>query len=210
MTIDLPPPVSNGAHTLNECIRTRRSIRQYADATLSLSVLSPLLWSAQGVTRADGKRTTPTAGGLYPLCLRIIARRVAGLLPGVYAYLPEGHSLEPLAGSIPQAQINAAAIGDQPWLCDAAAVIGVAARLEACNRHFSDQPPQGERGSRYVYMESGALAQNVHLQATNLGLGCVLVGGFDDARTGQMLRLAPDMDPTALLCIGPAATAREF
>ncbi len=93
-------------------------------------------------------------------------------------------------------------IGDQPWLSESAIVIGVAARLEESTKHFASQPPKGERGKRYVYMESGALAQNVHLQATDLGLGCVLVAGFEDSQAKSVLLLPPELEPTALLCIG--------
>ena len=76
------------------------------------------------------------------------------------------------------------------------------AKLGDAVRHFQRQPPQGERGARYVYMETGALAQNVHLQSTALGVGCVLVAGFDDSRVKEALRLPADLEPTALLCIG--------
>ena len=61
---------------------------------------------------------------------------------------------------------------------------------------------KGERGLRYVYMETGALAQNVHLSATELELGCVLVAGFDDIRAIEVLCLSSESDPVALLCIG--------
>lgn len=43
---------------------------------------------------------------------------------------------------------------------------------------------------------------HVHLQSTALGVGCVLVAGFDDPRVKEVLRLPADLDPTALLCIG--------
>ncbi len=43
---------------------------------------------------------------------------------------------------------------------------------------------------------------HVHLQSTALGVGCVLVAGFDDSRVKKALRLPSDLEPTALLCIG--------
>ncbi|NYS61244.1 nitroreductase family protein [Halomonas salicampi] len=47
-----------------------------------------------------------------------------------------------------------------------------------------------------------ARLQNVHLQSTALGVGCVLVAGFDDSRVKEALKLPTDLEPTALLCIG--------
>jgi len=98
--------------------------------------------------------------------------------------------------------VQALGIGDQPWLKEAALVIGVTAKLGDAVRHFESQPPQGARGARYVYMETGVLAQNVYLQSTVLGVGCVLVAGFDDSRVKEALSLPSDLEPTALLCIG--------
>lgn len=68
--------------------------------------------------------------------------------------------------------------------------------------HFKAQPPRGKRGARYTYIETGALAENVHLQATVLGLGLVLVGGFDDDMVKAAMRLPPEFGPTGLLCVG--------
>ena len=74
------------------------------------------------------------------------------------------------------------------------------------NAHFGQQPPEGQRGTRYSYIETGAAAQNVHLQATALGLGMVLVAGFDDHAVSRALSLPAHLSPTALLCLGhPAA-----
>lgn len=177
-------------------------MREYTNAPLPIGVLSQLLWSAQGVTGADKKRATPSADGLYPLHLKILVQRVSALEPGIYEYQTDSHSLNLMGDRIPEGAVQALGIGDQPWLKEAALVIAVTAKLGDAARYFEAQPPQGARGARYVYMETGALAQNVHLQSTALGVGCVLVAGFDDARVKEVLRLPSDLEPTALLCIG--------
>lgn len=203
MILDLPTPDTQGANSLVECTRTRQSIREYSDSPIPLQHLSRLLWAAQGVTRPDGKRTTPSAGGLYPLQLRVLVRRVEGLDPGLYDYLGDNHSLQ-FSGSLPPNDtMQSVGIGDQPWLSESAVLLGVVADLAGTARHFESQPPVGERGKRYVYMETGALAQNVHLHATDLELGCVLVAGFDDTLAGEVLKLSPELEPMAFLCVGP-------
>jgi nitroreductase len=56
-------------------------------------------------------------------------------------------------------------------------------------------------------MEAGAAAQNVLLQATAEGLGCVLIAGIDDEATAKALGLEPPMVPLLHLCFGWPATA---
>ncbi|WP_176475671.1 SagB/ThcOx family dehydrogenase [Halomonas salipaludis] len=202
MKLELPTLVSRDPESLVDCIAYRRSYREFSEAALSINALSLLLWSAQGITGQDGKRATPSAGGLYPLHLRILVQRVESLEPGVYDYTPDAHSLERVGGHVTEGVVRELGIGDQPWLEEAALVIGVTVELEATIKHFESQPPNGERGVRYAYMEAGALTQNVHLQSTALGVGCVLVAGFDDSRAKKVLRLPSGLEPAALLCIG--------
>ena len=202
MVFELPVPELRGSESLVGCIASRRSARAYTNAPLPVGALSQLLWSAQGVTGADRKRSTPSAGGLYPLHLRIVVQRVSEIKSGIYDYKADSHSLKTVGGCIPEGTMQALGIGDQPWLKEAAIFMGVAAKFSDAVRHFESQPPQGERGARYVYMETGALGQNVHLQSTALGVGCDLVAGFDDSMVKDALRLPTDLEPTALLCIG--------
>lgn len=202
MVFSLPAPELRGSKSLESCIEVRRTVREYTKTPLPIGVLSQLLWSAQGVTGPDQKRATPSAGGLYPLQLQIVVQHVSELKSGIYEYMSGSHSLKLVGDRIPEETLFELGIGDQPWLKEAAIVIGVAARLEGAIRHFANQPPEGERGARYVYMETGALAQNIHLQSTALGLGCVLVAGFEDSKVKEAMKVPSELEPIALLCIG--------
>lgn len=202
MSFKLPVPEADGSVSLVSCIENRRSVREYTKASVPIESLAQLLWAAQGTTGSDHKRTTPSAGGLYPLHLRILVRRVLDLDPGIYEYQCVNHSVKLLSDLVADELFQEIGIGDQPWLNEASLVVGIAAKLEDSVKHFESQPPPGKRGSRYVYMESGALAQNVHLQCTALGLGCVLVGGFDDFKAKEAFGLSSCMEITALICIG--------
>jgi nitroreductase len=42
----------------------------------------------------------------------------------------------------------------------------------------------------------------VNLEAMSLGIGAVLVAGFDDSKVQDALHLPEELEPTALLCIG--------
>lgn len=202
MMLELPGPQTRTSVPLVDCIQRRRSIREYTMEPLSLAEFSQLLWAAQGITGPESLRATPSPGEFYPLRLHVLVRRVETLEPGIYEYQSEAHGLRFVGKPASEDAIQAAGIGEQTWLGVAAVVVGIAARLDDITQHFEHQPPCGERGLRYAYMEAGALAQNVQLQTTALGLGCVLVGGFDDQSASDALRLPADLAPTALLCIG--------
>ena len=73
--------------SLAEAIRARRSVRRYAARPIDLSRLSRLLEAGQGITGADGKRATPSAHGLYPLALFVVAGNVDGLASGLHRYM---------------------------------------------------------------------------------------------------------------------------
>lgn len=207
MVFVLPAPEFQEPESLAGCIAARRSVREYSKRPLPIGTLSQLLWSAQGVTGPDQKRATPSAGGLYPLHLRVVVRSVSELEPGTYDYTSESHSLKLVGDRIPGEAMRKLGIGNQPWLQEAAIVIGVTAKFEEAVRHFEYQLPRGERGARYINMETGALAQNINLQSAALGIGCVFVAGFDDSRVKKALRLPSNLEPTALLCIGQSRDA---
>lgn len=65
---------------------------------------------------------------------------------------------------------------------------------------YSIYPPCGQRGQRYAWIEAGAAAQNIQLQATADGLGSVLVAGFPDDDTSKVLALNSSIKPLIHLC----------
>lgn len=60
----------------------------------------------------------------------------------------------------------------------------------------------GQRGIRYVHMEAGHAAQNIHLQAVALNLGNVAVGAFDEDRVKKIVNLSGEEQPLYLLPVG--------
>lgn len=181
--LELPPPKSEGGQPLWECLAERRSRREYSQEPLSLDVLSQLLWAAQGITGRVGRyslRAAPSAGALYSLDTCVAVKNVEGLEAGLYRYRPEEHALDLVrVGDLCAALARA---GDgQEILRDAAAVFvwtGVPKRITW---------RYGERAWRYIYMDAGHVAENLHLAATSLGLGCCAVGAFSDAEANKVL-----------------------
>ncbi|MGH3647522.1 MAG: SagB/ThcOx family dehydrogenase [Micromonosporaceae bacterium] len=206
MRLPSPAPPVNGS--LEAAIARRRTVREFAERAVSLEDVGRLLWAAQGVTGGAGERAAPSAGARHPLSLTLLAGTVTGLAPGAYGYRPEDHRLEPRAAGDLREALAEAAIGPQPWLAQAALTILIAGDETGMRHHFADQPPPGLRGARYLHMEAGHATQNIYLQATALGLGAVLVGGFDDDAVIAVSATPSGHAPLGLLAVGHPADPR--
>jgi SagB-type dehydrogenase family enzyme len=175
-------------------LASRRSVRDFADAELSLEDTAQLLWAAQGITHSEGLRTAPSAGALYPLEVYLVAGRVATLPAGIYRYDPRRHQLAPTASGDRRRELALAAL-DQTWIADALAVVVIAAVFRRMGVKY------GGRGERYVHIEAGHAAENVCLQAVALGLGTTVVGAFSDAEVKRLLGLGNE-EPLLLIPVG--------
>jgi SagB-type dehydrogenase family enzyme len=185
-TVRLPEPRLPEA-PLELVLKRRRSIREFSDEPLDLSVLSMLLAASYGVTEeatADlpPRRSVPSAGALYPLELYVLARRVSDLAAGVYHYDPLEHRLERACDRLSPAELLAAFTSPRE-VADAAAIFVVAAAF------WRSRFKYGLRAYRFTLLEAGHVVQNLLLAATAEGLSGFAVGGFFDARLDALLGL---------------------
>lgn len=186
--IDLPEPKFTNV-SLEECIKRRRSIRDFQNKDLSLQQISNLLWSAQGITDTIRKfRSAPSAGATYPLEI-FIAKR-----DGLFRYIPEGHRLKKEQDGDLRKDIARAAL-NQMFIADAGLVIIITAVYNRTAWRY------GERAYRYINNEVGHCAQNIHLEAVALGLGSVPVGAFDDDKIKRILKLKEE-EPIYIIPVG--------
>jgi len=191
----LPAPRRDGGPTLERALAERRSVRDYSGLPLRLTELSRLLWAAQGITGAEGLRTAPSAGALYPLEVCAVAGAVHGLSSGIYRYRPADHALALVVEGDRRGVLSEAALG-QRWMAGAAVVLALTAIYSRTTRKY------GERGRQYVHMEVGHAAQNVCLEAVALGLGAAVVGAFEERAVAAILRLARGEEPLCLIPVG--------
>lgn len=189
--IKLPEPDTFGRTPLEKTIQDRRSIRSFTDEGLEREEVSQLMWSAQGITdETEELRASPSAGATYPLEVYYIDEK------GVYHYDPNEHSLELIRQGDKRSELEGASLG-QGFIGEAPANIVIAAVFSRTQTVYGT-----ERGERYVHIEAGHAAQNIHLQAVSLGLGSVPVGAFDDGSVREVLTLPDDHEPLYVIPVG--------
>lgn len=187
--MNLPKPNLDGSISLEKIVAARRSWRDFRHRPLTLEQIGQLAWSAQGQDIKSKYRTTPSAGATYPLELFVVTEQ------DVFSYLPSKHALEKFMDKDVRSALASAAWG-QEFIEAAPLTLVFAAEFDRTTRRY------GQRGIRYVYMEAGHAAQNVHLQAEAIGLGSVAVGAFDDASVSKVLSLPKNFEPVYMVVVG--------
>jgi SagB-type dehydrogenase family enzyme len=171
---------------LGDVLGARRSTRAYTGDSLRLDYFATLLRSAAGVTAhgdvvlAHGERRTlsfraaPSAGGLYPITLFALALDVQGLERGAYVYDPQADRLIPSGGAdqVERCLSGFCVPDEMISISRANAVFLFVAQPWRSMRKY------GPRGLRFVFMEVGSMAENVHLATAALGFGSVDCASF--------------------------------
>ena len=197
--VKLPRPELEGKVSLEEAIARRRSVRRYRAEPLTLSQLSQVLWSAQGITAGGELRAAPSAGAKYPLELFAFVGKQAidGLEAGIYHYEVDSHSLACSQRGDLRRELARAAL-DQGFIVSAPVDIVI------CAIYTRTSYTYGRRGERYVHMEVGHVGENIHLQAVALGLATVEVGAFDDEEVRKVLDVDERIKPLYIMPLGRA------
>jgi len=205
--IKLPLPQLKSKVSLEEVIARRRSIRKYRTEPLTLSQLSQILWSAQGITAEGELRAAPSAGATYPLEIFAFVGKEGvsyepeakqpkeELQPGIYHYEVSSHSLLLHQPGDLRKELARAAL-DQGFIANAPVDIVICALYPRTSYRY------GRRGERYVHVEVGHVGENIHLQAVALGLATVEVGAFDDEEVRKVLGVEDQIKPLYIMPIG--------
>ncbi|MFX1259675.1 MAG: SagB/ThcOx family dehydrogenase, partial [Promethearchaeota archaeon] len=166
----------------------RESIRNFSDKEIEIEKISQLLWAAQG--KKGYKRTIPSAGATYPLELYVIFKK-----KGIFHYDLEKNVLRMKREGEFNKKLAIASL-DQNFIYEAPLNIIICADFSrTCNRY-------GKRGVRYVFIEIGHCAQNIHLEAVALGLGSVPIGAFYDEMVKNIIKPPEKIIPFYIIPIG--------
>jgi len=188
--LDLPAPADLALPQLDlqKLMTERTSLRKYVATPLSLAEMSYLLWCTQGVKsvgQVHTMRTVPSAGARHPFETVVLANRVEGVEPGLYAYEAVDHQLATLrTGPEVAEQVAAAAFGQGFVKACAATFLWVAVPYRTTWRY-------GQRGYRYMHLDAGHVCQNLYLAAEAIGHGACAVAAFDDDAMIAFLGLDP-------------------
>jgi SagB-type dehydrogenase family enzyme len=192
--IKLPPPSLAEPMPIVTALANRRSHETFAPEPLTVEDVSELCWAGQGVTGKPGRRAAPSAREMYPISMFLADAT------GVLEYRPKPHQLvQTLDGDL-RAELCRIALG-KAAVADAPAVFIFTInprRMEMEFEHWA---------LRLCYIEVGAIAENMLLQATAMDLVGIPIGAFEPDPVRAALQLGSRQQPALMLPIGrPVAT----
>jgi len=167
--IKLPEPVFNRCRTVFEALKMRRTSRTISNKTISLQILSDILWAAQGINRVNGPfgdsgRTAGSASNSQEIFVYIAMEK------GTYLYEPNFHRLTPVAVG----DSRALAIGPGQGRAGAKAPVRFiyVVDIERFKNAGFQEPGlyDAEIQKSYYFVDTGLIAQNVYLASSALGL----------------------------------------
>jgi SagB-type dehydrogenase family enzyme len=187
-SIDLPRVTRRNA--FSRVLLDRRTWRSFGRAPVPLGLASALLrftFGAQklidlGVLGPAMLRTSPSAGARHPIEAYVVARRVAGVPPGLYHYSAFEHRLARLTRGARKTIVRH--LPGQPWYAGAAMLVLMTAVFAR-----TDWKYPYARAYRAVLLEAGHFCQTFCLTATALGLAPFCTAALADSRIERDLGL---------------------
>jgi SagB-type dehydrogenase family enzyme len=191
--VSLPPSIRL-RRDVDEILMGRRSRRQYTGDAIGVDFVATIVRSAAGVTGeatvdlAGGGETTlrfrvaPSGGGLYPVHLYVAAFFVTDLDRQLYRYEPLQDALVRCGGV--ERLLEACAVSDDLISLRRASVVFL-----LVGQPWRSLRKYGPRGLRFLFLEAGAMTQNIHIATAALGLGSVDCASFYDDDVHALLRV---------------------
>lgn len=172
-------------------LKNRESRRIYTEEPLTPAQLSFLLWAVQGVRRYAGRqkqvtfRNVPSAGSRHPFETYLFIRRVEGLKPGIYHYLPSCHGLELWEDKPDYEEELTAALGGQKFAATAS-VTFVWSVIP-----YRTEWRYGRKAHKYILIDAGHMCENLYLACEAIGCGTCAIGAYDQDLLDELLGFVP-------------------
>lgn len=182
--IALPAPRTEAGMPLMKALKMRSSAREFSPKEISLQTLSDLLWAGFGISRADGKRTAPSARNMQEIDIYVAK------VDGLFRYNAKENALELISS-----EDIREATGKQDFVKTAPVNLIYVADLAKTEK-------AGARTDSWVAMDTGFIAENVYLFCASEGLVTVVRGMFDSEKLAKAMKLKPDQKITLTQTLG--------
>ena len=179
-------PAAKPTGEFSQLLEKRMSRKNFDKTPVSLEQLSALLRYSCGITRSYEKlewhlRAQASGGALYPIEVYPLVLAGSDELPaGIYHYAVRDHALDVL-WQRPFSQKDIGELFSYEWVREASCVLLMTAIFRR------NQQKYGERGYRYILIETGHIGQNLYLTSGGLGLKCCALGGTRDAALEKLI-----------------------
>lgn len=181
--IELPTPEFDKSIEFWNVIKNRHSSRKFTSEPMSIMELSLFLYGLSGLNRIFPQyafRTTPSAGGLYPIETYPVGNNVKDLEKGLYHYDIQGHSLNLLKQGDFRRKVAEGCLDQNIAFTSAINFIWTAMIGRSQWKYL-------QRCYRYIYLDAGHIGQNFYLIAEALGLGACTIGAIYDDELNNLL-----------------------
>jgi SagB-type dehydrogenase family enzyme len=195
------PDLKDSEISLQNVLYERRSRRELSEK-INFQELATILCQSLGITSIKHNekngivqylRAWPSAGGLYPLDVYLIAAKVEGLESGIYHYNIIENALEKIKSRSLDIILDEGFFR-QEFITNASVTILFVACFERTKSKY------GERGYRYVLLDTGHASQNILLTCEQLKINAVAIAGFCDDNLAKDL-LIDGVNEAVVQCI---------
>ena len=201
----LPPPLMM-AMSLSEAFKKRRTSRDFSEDPICDEDLSTLLWAADGITRKDGRRTTPSAMNWQEIDIYVVKANAVWLWNAEQGALTlvkeQDHRsdftlLQPLVKKAPVHLV---------YVVSQDRTAGLVTDLAKKMLKYVEQPTLKEEADRVIdrakILDVGVKVQAVYMAAAALNINCLVRMTFDPDRVRKTLGLNPGDEPVCIETLG--------
>ena len=191
LPIQLLKPTFGRGRSVLKALQQRETVREISERTLSLQILSNLIWAACGVNRGKGPfgipgRTAASASDSQEIDLYVAMQK------GTYVYDAFHHRLVPVVAG----DLRALAIGEgQAGLVAKAPVhfiyVADVNKLTHSSGYLEPGLQDPEIQKSYYYVDTGLIAGNVYVFAASQGLAAWF-HNCNKSRLAEKLKLHAD------------------
>lgn len=174
--------------SITQGIINRKSLRKYAEGTMTLKELSYLLYTTHGVKEIlkEGMatfRTVPSGGARHPFETYLAVLDVEGLKPGIYHYLGLSHALEYLfdVNHLPEALSKASLNQKFVGKGNVTFIWSAVPYRSEWRYHISSH--------KTLLLDAGHICQNLYLACEAIDYGTVAIAAYDQEKMDALLKL---------------------